>query len=113
VGVLLGNGDGTFQPVMIYARGGVAGMSNPIMLADVNLDGKADVLVVNETDHNYGDGSLGILLGNGDGTLRPVVLCDSGGFGAYSGVLADIKWGQQRRCDFSQLYDQQIYGLSC
>jgi Big-like domain-containing protein/VCBS repeat protein len=90
VGVLLGNGDGTFQPVMIYARGGVAGMSNPIMLADVNLDGKADVLVVNETDHNYGDGSLGILLGNGDGTLRPVVLYDSGGFGAYSGVLADI-----------------------
>jgi hypothetical protein len=93
LGVLLGKGDGTFQPVVIYADGGWSwggGTVTPIMIADLNGDGKPDLLVVSQTDRNYGHGLLGVLLGNGDGTFKPVGTYDSGGFAAYSGVLADV-----------------------
>src|SRR5205085_2476695 len=52
--LLLGNGDGTFQPSM--------NMPIPFdsyALADANQDGKADLL-----------GRYGLMLGNGDGTFR-------------------------------------------
>ena len=59
--VYLSNGDGTFQPAVNYA---VPGGSSPfaVMTADVNPDGKTDVLA------DLGDG-FAIFLGNGDGTL--------------------------------------------
>ncbi len=65
VSILLGNGDGTFQPPLSYNAG-----IRPISLAlgDFNGDGKADLAVA-----NYGssyNGSVSILLGNGDGTFR-------------------------------------------
>jgi hypothetical protein len=64
VGVLLGNGNGTFQASATYSAG--AG-NNPhdIAVADVNGDGKPDVLTA-----NYGSNSAGVLLGNGDGTFQ-------------------------------------------
>jgi hypothetical protein len=95
VGVLIGNGDGTFQPAVAYPRGGRdwasgPGLSTPVMIADVNGDGKADLIVINQTDINYGDGQVGVLLGNGDGTFRPVATYATGGFAAYAGFLADL-----------------------
>ena len=64
VSILLGNGDGTFQP----ARFLVAGYyPRSIAVADFNGDGKLDLAVANESP-SLG-GSISILLGNGDGTF--------------------------------------------
>ena len=60
--VLLGNGDGTFQPYVHYATGNPSGS---VVCADVNGDGKLDVIVVN----NVGN-TIAVLLGNGDGTVQ-------------------------------------------
>jgi len=79
VGVLLGNGDGTFQAVVTYASGG--NKPAALTVADVNKDGKPDVLVVNAcvSSTNCSDGLLGMLLGNGDGSLQGVVTYSTGG----------------------------------
>jgi hypothetical protein len=62
-GVLLGNGDGTFQSRIDYAIGN--GPSGTTMVAgDFNGDGREDLAVV-------GSAGLMILLGNGDGTFQP------------------------------------------
>ena len=62
VSVFLGDGDGTFQPQVRYSVG-----SGPygLTVADVNLDGIADILVA-----NYNDDTISVLLGNGDGTFQ-------------------------------------------
>jgi hypothetical protein len=65
VSVLLGIGDGTFQPKIDYATGtGPAALG----VADFNGDGKLDLAVVNSVD-----GTVSILLGNGDGTFHTAV----------------------------------------
>ena len=63
VSVLLGNGDGTFQPQVTYAVGSVPAA---IVAGDFTGDGRLDLAV---TD----DAGVQILLGNGDGTFRPPV----------------------------------------
>ena len=83
VGVLLGNGDGTFQPVVTYGSGG--GFSLSIAVADVNGDGKPDVLVANESTSG-----VSVLLGNGDGTFKSAVTCDAGLNWARSVQVADL-----------------------
>ena len=89
VGVLLGNGDGTFQPVVYYASGGVQCMG--LAVADVNGDGRPDLLVANLCDPtgHCSDGTLGVLLGNGDGTFQPVETYLCGG-SCTSVAVADV-----------------------
>jgi hypothetical protein len=82
VGVLLGNGDGTFQPAVTYGSGGDAPSS--VAVGDVNGDGKPDLLLVNLNN------VVGVLLGNGDGTFQPAVTHASGGQNAESVALADV-----------------------
>jgi hypothetical protein len=82
IGVLLGNADGTFQAASSYSSGGQS-WAYSVTIADVNQDGKPDVLV-----GNY-DGTVGVLLGNGDGTFRAGVAYGSGGNYAYSIAVAD------------------------
>jgi hypothetical protein len=89
VGVLLGNGDGTFKAVVTYASGGVNDSS--VAVADVNGDGKPDLIISNQcTDNNCATGSVGVLMGNGDGTFQAVVTYVSGGVDASSVAIADM-----------------------
>jgi predicted nucleotidyltransferase len=87
VGVLLGNGDGTFQAAVMYSGGG----ARSVTVGDVNGDNKLDVLVTNQCDGSNCDiGSVGVLLGNGDGTFQSAVFYGSGGYRAVSVALGDV-----------------------
>lgn len=90
VSVLLGNGDGSFQNAVIYDAGGMS--TDSVAVADVNGDGKPDIVIANlcATSVCSNDGSVGVLLGNGDGTFRSVVTYDSGGSRSSSVAVADV-----------------------
>jgi FG-GAP-like repeat len=72
VSVLLGNGDGTLQPVVQY-EGGV-GRSYAVAVGDFNKDGKLDIAVA-------GGSNISILFGNGDGTFQPAAIVSYGSYG--------------------------------
>src|SRR5262245_39164894 len=61
VSVLLGNGDGTFQPARNSATGT---WPNLLAVGDFNSDGKLDLLT------RDGPFNLSVLLGNGNGTFQ-------------------------------------------
>ncbi len=65
VSILLGNGDGTFQPPASYTVG-----DSPVAIAagDFGGDGRLDLAVANSDS-----GNVSVLMGNGDGTFRPAV----------------------------------------
>ena len=86
--VLLGNGDGTFQPGVSYNSGGQNAFA--VAAVDVNGDGKLDLLLVNECTNNCANGSVSVLLGNGDGTFQPAVSYGSAGLYAYSLAVGDV-----------------------
>ena len=65
--VLLGNGDGTFQPHRSYA---VGSEPDAVAVADLNGDGIPDIIVVSQP-HCYDQVTVSVLLGNGDGTFQP------------------------------------------
>ena len=89
VSVLLGNGDGTFQTAVSYSSGGLD--ASAVAIGDVNGDGKPDVVVVNNcVDNNCANGSVSVLLGNGDGTFQSAVAYNSGGESAASVAIADV-----------------------
>jgi Bacterial Ig-like domain (group 3)/FG-GAP-like repeat len=69
--VLLANGDGTYatQPLLLpgfFPSGG--------LLADINGDGKPDLVLSESTSYDFTDPVIGTVaaLGNGDGTFTPV-----------------------------------------
>ena len=64
IGVLLGNGDGTFQPVQNYAAGGT--YTEGAALADLRNNGLLDLVVSNPNAN-----TIAVLFGNGDGTFQP------------------------------------------
>jgi hypothetical protein len=88
VAVLLGNGDGTFQAAVTYNSGGL--FTNSVAVADVNGDGKPDLVVGNFCSDSNCDGSVGVLLGNGAGTFQPVVTYGTGGLYAKAVAIADV-----------------------
>jgi hypothetical protein len=87
VGVLLGNGDGTFQPVLSYPTLG-SGNDQAVAVGDLNGDGHPDVVVVGQ---DYGtDGFVTVMLGNGDGTFQPQITYDSGALEPYEVTISDL-----------------------
>jgi len=70
VWVLLGNGEGTFQPAAQYP----AGISpDCVTVGDFNRDGKLDMAA-----SSFYSNDVSVLLGNGNGTFRPAVSYPAG-----------------------------------
>ena len=68
ISVLLGNGNGTFQAPQTFAAGPSPGA---LVIGDVNSDGKVDLAEANNGSPYLGDNnSVGVLLGNGNGTFQ-------------------------------------------
>jgi hypothetical protein len=77
VSILLGNGDGTFQPAVSYATGHVPEV---IVAGDFNNDGVLDLATANEFQSTTvnNPGTMTVLLGNGDGTFKDYFLFNAG-----------------------------------
>ncbi len=85
VSIFLGNGDGTFQPSVLYSTTDPNHPSNVnvygLAVGDLNGDGKPDIAVTQN------DGVV-VLLNNGNGTFGTATYYDSGlGGGAYQSEL--------------------------
>jgi uncharacterized protein (TIGR03437 family) len=66
VAIIPGNGDGTFGPLVTYPGVPWIGSSTPTLaVGDFNGDGNTDLIQVLYAN------SVGVMLGNGDGTLQP------------------------------------------
>ena len=76
VAVLLGKGDGSFQPAVFYNAGTNPG---PLSIADFGGAGNPGVVVA---DSSFG--AVYVLYGNGDGTLQPA----GTSYGVYAQTLA-------------------------
>jgi hypothetical protein len=66
VSVLLGNGNGTFQPAVDFATGGSGTQS--VALGQLGRRGPLDAITANP-----GSETVSVLMGNGDGTFQPAV----------------------------------------
>jgi hypothetical protein len=90
LGVLLGNGDGTFAPVVSYPVGTAL---KSVFAVDVNGDGFLDLEATGEVNGQYG---IAILLGNsnGSGTFASptlVTLNSGGDYAAFGDLNGDGK----------------------
>ena len=85
VSILLGNGAGGFTLFgsPINTNGGAGPYS--IVLADVNGDGKLDILV-----GNYSNNNVSVLLGNGNGTFQTPIVVNTGGATSADIAVGDL-----------------------
>jgi hypothetical protein len=79
VSILLGHGDGTFAAPVNYPFPGSPSVAAFLAVADINGDGKPDLLV-----------GTSILLGNGDGTFQPPVSVLPPGYSGFLGAVGDF-----------------------
>jgi hypothetical protein len=88
VGVLLGNGDGTFQAPLLGAA--QPGGSGDLALGDFNNDGLIDAAVADQLGDQ--SGNLSVFAGNGDGTFQSLIRLDllTGGNDPEGVAAADL-----------------------
>jgi hypothetical protein len=82
VSVLLGKGNGDFQPEVAYSVGGYG--PAPVQTAILTGDGIPDLVTP-----NYASNSVSVLLGNGDGTFQPAETFPVGQ-GPYAVAIGDV-----------------------
>jgi uncharacterized repeat protein (TIGR01451 family) len=72
--ILMGNGDGTFRNPASYGAG--AALSQQLAAADVNGDGKLDLIAASQCVDGVvcSNAAVSLLLGNGDGTFQPALV---------------------------------------
>ena len=80
-----------FAPALISSAGGTG--SDAIALADVNHDGKPDLIVGNGCASGFTclyESVISVMLGNGDGTFQTAVYYQSGGVQPTSNAIGDV-----------------------
>ena len=83
---LLGNGDGTFQPPLSVTAGSQGAFTYAV--GDINSDGKPDLIV---SQYPGFSSTIGVFLGNGDGSFQPEQIVASGiPFGELGIVPGDL-----------------------
>lgn len=82
--VYLNKGDGSFATPNIYTVGN-ASRGHGVAVGDINGDGYADIVTVNQTDY-----TVSILLGNGDGTFLPAYTLSTGTMYPGTVGIADL-----------------------
>jgi hypothetical protein len=82
VSILLGHGDGTFEPQQVVAVGGAP---HGLAVLDADGDGDPDIATANTNGNN-----VSLLLNNGNGVFGPATSFDSGGNGEYSLGAGDM-----------------------
>lgn len=84
IGIMMGNGDGTFQAPVYYTVATQFFFS--FALGDFNSDGKTDIIVQQyDTSTNFS-----ILLGNSDGTFQSPQVLPVAGISSYGIAVADF-----------------------
>jgi hypothetical protein len=86
VGVSLGNGNGTFQPVTVYDSGGCNLMQPGDFMAIGNLNGGAPdiVALIGSSETTLFPTALSVLMNKGNGTFPAAILNISGGSGGVA-----------------------------
>lgn len=82
IGILLGKGNGSFQPVITHETGSE---SQGLAAADFNGDGKTDLVLT-----DFLTGTVGVMPGNGDGSFGKLATFATGGNRSYGVVAADF-----------------------
>ncbi len=89
IGLLLGNGDGTFQTTQSLLSG--ANGTTSVAVGDANGDGTPDLIVGNRClDISCRFSVLTLLLNYGNGIFQPPQNYALGGFGPQSIALGDV-----------------------
>jgi hypothetical protein len=103
VSVLLGNGNGTFQPAVTYPA--ILRGTDAVAVGDLNGDGWPDLVVVSNDGACLSFYCLGVLLNKGDGTFDAVVGYTTAGFDISSVVISDVNGDGKPDLVFADLCD--------
>ncbi len=101
VSIVLGNGDGTFQPPKDYAAGNIFSPAD-LVAGYFNGGGSLDLAVT-----NYNDGTISVLLGNGDGTFQAPRSLATGG-GPYGIAMGDFNGDGRADLAVTDAYDKTV-----